>query len=252
MGANWVFLVFRRGGNVLFRVFRSSAVAETLLFLFFFFRPWPKACFSGFLLFGRGRKAKMGYFCFSKGLEMQKMGDFAFPRGWKRRKWGVFAFPRGWKRRKWGVFAFPRGWKRRKWGVFAFPRGWKRRKWGVLAFPRGWKRRKWGVFAFPRGWKRGFFPISDKKLRFFCSQRLWLSRNCDFFAPNGCFCPEIAIFRVSGAVVVIKSPPAPSRGRRASFNEKILIDRSVCFFFVLCRFTSRGFRGWLPRGEWLG
>ena len=183
---------------------------EGCFFRFFILRPWPKACFSGFLLFGRGRKAKMGYFCFSKGLEMQKMGDFAFPRGWKRRKWGVFAFPRG------------------------------------------WKRRKWGVFAFPRGWKRGFFPISDKKLRFFCSQRLWLSRNCDFFAPNGCFCPEIAIFRVSGAVAVIKSPPAPSRGRRASFNEKILIDRSVCFFFVLCRFTSRGFRGWLPRGEWLG
>ena len=134
MGANWVFLVFRRGGNVLFRVFRSSAVAETLLFLFFFFRPWPKACFSGFLLFGRGRKAKMGYFCFSKGVEMQKMGDFAFPRGWKRRKWGVFAFPRGWKR---------------------------------------------GFFRFP-------------------------IKNCDFFAPNGCGCPEIAIFLLPTAVFVQK------------------------------------------------
>ena len=54
-----------RGGNVDFAIFCISAVAETLILLFFAFRPWTKRRFCRFLHFVRGRNVDFADFCIS-------------------------------------------------------------------------------------------------------------------------------------------------------------------------------------------
>ena len=56
-----------------------------------------------------------------------------------------------------------------------------------------------------------FFPFSDKKMRFFCSQRLILPKNCDFSAPNDSFYQKITIFLLPTANSVKKSRFLASR-----------------------------------------
>ena len=54
----------------------------------------------------------------------------------------------------------------------------------IFDFPQGGETQFSAIFDFPQGGESRFFPISDKKLRFFDSQRLFLSKNCDFLLPT--------------------------------------------------------------------
>ena len=42
-------------------------------------------------------------------------------------------------------------------------------------------------FWLSKGLEARFFPISDKKMRFIYSRRLFLLKNRDFSAPDDCF-----------------------------------------------------------------
>ena len=68
----------------------------------------------------------------------------------------------------------------------------------IFDFPQGGETQFLPIFDFPQGGETQFLAISDKKLRFFGSQRLILSKNCDFFAPNAHFCKK------RGAVLLIR------------------------------------------------
>ena len=88
------------------------------------------------------------------------------------------------------VFDFPQGGETQFSVDFDFPQGGETRFLLFFDFPQGGETQFSAIFDFPQGGESRFFPISDKKLRFFGSQRLILSKNCDFSAPDAHFCKK--------------------------------------------------------------
>ena len=73
-----------------------------------------------------------------------------------------------------------------------------------FSFRRPTMSENWVILRFVARRRAVFFHFSIKKMRFFCSRRLFLSKNCNFSAPNGCFYQKIAIFLLLTAISVKK------------------------------------------------
>ena len=85
----WVFLIFRLGGNVLFRVFRPSSVDEMRILLFSAHHPWMKRRICCFSFVIRGWNADFTVFCSSSVAETQDLLFFV-RHPWMKRRFCCF------------------------------------------------------------------------------------------------------------------------------------------------------------------